>query len=214
MAVSGSYAYVADGSGLRVIDVSTPTSPIEVGFVDTPGDAEGVAVSGSYAYVSDTLPSSGLRVIDVSTPASPIEVGRLESLHSSQLAVSGSYAYVPVAYFLFVIDVSTPASPIEVGSVRLDGGPMAVSGSYAYVMGSYSGRLLVIDVSTPSSPFEVGSSDTAVSTAGNPTGVAVSGEFVYVAEYSAGVEIFNACHCPGYVCPKPAPRHPRRILRP
>ena len=137
-------------------------------------------------------------------------MGFVEWLPASHVAVSGSYAYVPVAYFLFVIDVSTPASPIEVGSVRLDGGPMAVSGSYAYVMGSDSWRLLVIDVSTPSSPFEVGFSDTA----GWPTGVAVSGEFVYVAEYSAGVEIFNACHCPGYVCPKPAPHHPRRRLRP
>ena len=89
---------------------------------------------------------------------------------------------------------------------------MAVSGGYAYVTGSDypGGSLGVIDVSTPSSPFEVGFSDTA----GRPTGVAVSGEFVYVAEYSAGVEIFNACHCPGYVCPKPAPRHPGRRLRP
>ena len=33
VAVSGSYAYVADDdAGLRVIDVSTPASPIEVGF--------------------------------------------------------------------------------------------------------------------------------------------------------------------------------------
>jgi hypothetical protein len=38
VAVSGSYAYVADGgAGLRVIDVSNPSSPREVGFYDTPG---------------------------------------------------------------------------------------------------------------------------------------------------------------------------------
>ena len=208
VAVSGSYAYVVNRSGLRVIDVSTPESPIEVGFVDTPGNAEGVAVSGSYAYVADRWPSSGLRVIDVSTPASPIEVGRLEGSTSGSVAVSGSYAYIPFGYFLFVIDVSTPASPIEVRSVYLNGvtiNHVAVSGGYAYVTGGLSSRrLLVIDVSTPSSPFEVGFSVTA----GWPTGVAVSGEFVYVAEYSAGVEIFNACHCPGYVCPMPAPRRP------
>jgi hypothetical protein len=54
VAVSGTYAYVADGSeGLRVIDVSNPSSPREVGFYDTPGDAWGVAVSGTYAYVAD-----------------------------------------------------------------------------------------------------------------------------------------------------------------
>ena len=35
-----------------MIDVSDPTSPKEVGFYDTPGDACGVYVSGSYAYVA------------------------------------------------------------------------------------------------------------------------------------------------------------------
>jgi hypothetical protein len=54
VAVSGAYAYVADyNAGLRVIDVSNPSSPREVGFYDTPYYASGVAVSGSYAYVAD-----------------------------------------------------------------------------------------------------------------------------------------------------------------
>ncbi len=35
--VVGNYAYVADGNaGLRIIDVSLPSAPIEVGFYDTP----------------------------------------------------------------------------------------------------------------------------------------------------------------------------------
>ncbi|MBU4445112.1 hypothetical protein KJ656_08535 [bacterium] len=39
--------------GLHIIDVSTPSSPVEVGFCDTGGDAWSVAVSGSYAYVAN-----------------------------------------------------------------------------------------------------------------------------------------------------------------
>ncbi len=58
--------------GLRVVDVSNPAQPREVGFYDTPGWAEGVAVSGAYAYVAD---GDGLRVVDVSNPAQPREVG-------------------------------------------------------------------------------------------------------------------------------------------
>jgi hypothetical protein len=55
VAISGAYAYVADGgAGLRVIDISNPSSPREVGFYDTPGYARGVAVSGAYAYVADS----------------------------------------------------------------------------------------------------------------------------------------------------------------
>jgi hypothetical protein len=54
VAVSGSYACVADGNdGLRIIDVSTPSSPVEVSFYNTGGTAWGVAVSGSYVYVAD-----------------------------------------------------------------------------------------------------------------------------------------------------------------
>jgi hypothetical protein len=41
--VSGGHAYVADvNAGLWVIDVSTPSAPVEVGFYDTPGRALGV----------------------------------------------------------------------------------------------------------------------------------------------------------------------------
>ena len=57
VAVSGNYAYVANGAGsLRIIDVSTPSSPVEVGFFDTGGYPRRVAVSGIYAYVADEGP--------------------------------------------------------------------------------------------------------------------------------------------------------------
>ena len=94
VAVAGSYAYVADAdSGLRVIDVSTPSMPVEVGFVDTPGQARGVAVSGSYAYVADR--DAGLRVIDVSTPSMPVAVGLLVTPGWSEGVVTASgYVYL------------------------------------------------------------------------------------------------------------------------
>ena len=60
--MAGTYAYVADyGSGLRVIDVSNPAAPVEIGFYDTPGSASGVAVAGAYAYVADK--GSGLEIL-------------------------------------------------------------------------------------------------------------------------------------------------------
>ena len=54
LTISGSYAYIADGEGgLRIIDVSSPSSPQEVGFFDTDGEAFGVTVNGNYVYVAD-----------------------------------------------------------------------------------------------------------------------------------------------------------------
>jgi hypothetical protein len=183
VAAFGSYAYVANGRhGLRVIDVSTPSSPIEVGFYDTPGQAYGVAVSGRFAYVGDHL--TGLRVIDVSTPSNPIEVGFHDTPESaSGVAVSGSYAYVADGYSLRVIDVSTPSNPIEVGFVDTGHGAtdVVVSGSYAFVAGGHwdSGALRVIDISTPEHPIEIGYFRIRV-----VYGVDVSGRHAYVAAAS------------------------------
>ncbi|MEJ2567905.1 MAG: T9SS type A sorting domain-containing protein, partial [candidate division WOR-3 bacterium] len=57
------YAYVADGYlGLRIIDISTPSSPSEVGFCFPPSYAYDVVVSGSYAYVA--AGTSGLQMYE------------------------------------------------------------------------------------------------------------------------------------------------------
>ena len=62
--VSGNYAYLAGGNaGLKVIDISDPTSPQIVGSVDTDGSANGVYVSSNYAYVADRW--EGLKVVEL-----------------------------------------------------------------------------------------------------------------------------------------------------
>ena len=52
--VSGTLAYVAaGGAGLRVVNIPTRTTPVEVGAWDSPGYAEGVAVAGNTVYLAD-----------------------------------------------------------------------------------------------------------------------------------------------------------------
>jgi hypothetical protein len=170
--------------------VSTPSSPTEVGFYDTPNFATGVAVSGGYAYVANS--HAGLFVIDVSTPSAPSEVGFYDTPgHAHGVAVSGGYAYVADFFEgLRVIDVSTPSSPTEVGFYDTPGyaSGVAVSGGYAYVADYYEG-LRVIDVSTPSTPTEVGS----YYTPGIAKGVEVSDGYAFIADDYAGVEVFRMC---------------------
>ncbi|HAV42926.1 TPA: hypothetical protein DCX15_02785, partial [bacterium] len=48
--------------GLRIIDVSNPRSPKEIGYYDTPGYASGVYVLGNYTYVADG--GSGLWILN------------------------------------------------------------------------------------------------------------------------------------------------------
>ena len=65
-------------AGLRVIDVSTPSAPVEVGFVETPGGAVGVAVAGGYAYVADGGPRA-CACSTCATPSAPVEVGFVDT---------------------------------------------------------------------------------------------------------------------------------------
>ena len=170
VAVSDGYAYVAANSaGLRVIDVRMPSTPIEVGSLDTPGDAMNLAVSGSHVFVADGS-SFSTRVIDVSIPSAPVEVGVIDTgyLEPEGVAVAGDYAYV-VAWEgsipglgLHVIDVSSPSAPFQVGVLNWVGAArgIVVSGGYVYVAGVWWNGggfgLNVIDVSTGFSPFERG----------------------------------------------------------
>ncbi|HOC44034.1 MAG TPA: hypothetical protein PKJ99_13535 [Thermoanaerobaculales bacterium] len=202
VAVSGGYAYVvayehypSANSGLRVIDVHTSSTPVEVGFVETPGDANDVAVSANWAFVADG--DDGLRVIDVQTPSAPVEVGFVDTPgHSWGVAVSGGVAYLADGTSgLRVIDVSNPAAPVEVGFLDSPGDAyrLAVSGTHAYVAWVdeffVEGGLQVIDVGDPSALVEVGSYDTASSA----NGVAVSDGSVFVTTQYAGLYIFSEC---------------------
>jgi hypothetical protein len=189
VAVSGDYAYVADGwSGLQVIDISDPTTPTIVGTCDTPDWAQAVAVSGDYAYVADG--SSGLQVIDISNPASPTLGGSYDTPGAAfGVAISGNYAYVADGTSgLKVIDISNPASPDSVGSYDTPGAAfgVAISGDYAYVADGSSG-LQVIDISNPASPDSVGTCDTP----GQAQGVAVSGNYAYVADEALGLQVID-----------------------
>jgi hypothetical protein len=92
VAVSGGYAYVADGPCLRIVNVANPSAPTEAGFYDTPGYACGVTVEGSYAYVADG--DGGPRILDVSDPSSPTEAGFFQPDASAcaVVALSDTYA--------------------------------------------------------------------------------------------------------------------------
>ena len=154
----GIYAFVADlYIGLRIIDVSDPTNPTEVGFYDTPGDIRDVYVSWNYAYVADGSP--GLRIIDVSDPTNPTEVGFYDTPgYACGVYVSGSYAYVADGSpGLRIIDVSDPSNPTEVGYCDTTdcNFNVNVSGNYAYA-GTGNLGLIIIDVLVPANPFEVG----------------------------------------------------------
>ncbi len=177
LAVSGSYAFIADwNAGLRVISVADPAHPVEVGHADGPDSAIGVAVSGSYAYVIDL--SAGLRVISIADPAHPTEVGYHDTPGLAYcVAVNGNYAYVAdMDSGLWVISIADPAHPTMAGHLDLQWAlSLAASGHFVYVADHDYG-LRVISVVDPASPLEVGYNDSI----GMTTRVAANGGYAYV----------------------------------
>jgi hypothetical protein len=187
--VSGNLAYVAAGAGgLRIVDVSDPANPNEVGFFESAVSASDVAINGNYAYVA--AGDNGLRIIDVSNPASPTEVGFLSAGYADAVATSGNFAFV-AGDSLHVINVSNPASPTQAGALEIPdfyfNVDVAVSGNFVYIGTSGLLNLLIVDVSNPASPTEIGvfkSNDWV-------DGVAVNGDFVYLANENAGLRIIS-----------------------
>jgi pimeloyl-ACP methyl ester carboxylesterase len=188
VAVVGNNAYIASGDGLRIINVSNPLVPTEVGFYDTPGYALGVEVVENYAYVADH--ASGLRVINVSSPTTPTEIGYYDTPGIARgVAVSGNYAFVADSYDLRIIDISSAASPIEVGTYDGPGEALgvAVADDYAYFADGDAGGLRVIETSNPAFPTEIGSYDTP----GTAYGVTVVSSYAYIADGSTGLRVVN-----------------------
>jgi len=141
--VRGEYAYVADGAwGLRIISITDPVHPVQVGYRHTTGMFQmDVVVSGDYAYTADY--DQGLRVISIADPTNPVEVGYCDTQDRALgVALNGDYAYV--ADFnggLRVISIADPANPVEVG---YHGTPdmamgVAVDGDYVYIAAYGSG---------------------------------------------------------------------------
>lgn len=74
--LAGTLAYVADGSGLLILDVSDPRHPEEVGRYPAEGWIRRMWISGNLAYLA--AGKSGMRAIDVSNPRALKEVGCYE----------------------------------------------------------------------------------------------------------------------------------------
>lgn len=148
--VSGNYAYVANGTQIDIVDVSSPTTPISAGRLDFASSIRDIAITEHYAYATN---SQGLHIIDIHTPNAPTQVGTIATPGTADgVVVQGDYAFV-VDGNLQIIDIKTPTLPRMVATIDTSGNAndVAVSGSNAYVADDHEG-LLTIDISTPTNP--------------------------------------------------------------
>jgi hypothetical protein len=202
--VSGSYAYVTIDtagvdSGLCVVDVSDPSSPVAVGThrVDAVYLPD-VAVVEGLAYMVDC--DRGLQVIDISDPAAPQRIGGYEEVGWGYgVAVAAGHAYLDGRRNgLHIIDVTDVTNPARC-HFRPGGGDPALAGSIAYLAKYYDG-MEILDVSDPAEPVHLSSFDTI----DRAREVVVQGGYAYLAGLFDGLLVIDvqdphdpvlAAHC-------------------
>ncbi|HUH02272.1 MAG TPA: hypothetical protein VML75_09755 [Kofleriaceae bacterium] len=181
---AGGLAYLVRGTdGLRIVDVSTPEAPVELGHlpVELAGDefyndVKIVVGSDEKPYVLVASTTRGVVVIDASDPRQPIEVtsfppppqgeARIE-VHT--LFIDGDRAYLAnvTTGGLDIYDVSDPRAPARLGAFVLPqveqvGGllhDLYVEGGRAYLSYWNHGMVIVDTLEDPSAPTVVGTFD-------------------------------------------------------
>jgi len=108
--VNSNYAYVTDGTSMKVIDITTPSTPVLKGSVMT-GSSFKVSVSDGYAYVSEFAPADPyVSIIDIGTPtaptlAAPVSKGTVFG-RVSDMYIEGNVAYISDEYRgIHVVDI-------------------------------------------------------------------------------------------------------------
>ena len=188
LATKSTNVYVAAGDGgLRIIDASNVSAPVEIAAVDTIGYAEGVSISGDYAYVAV---GSSVRIINISDPSSPVYSGEITGASDwfQSVTVRGSFAYIcDYGFGLKIVNISDPANPVIV-SEYASGSKAArvqLDGDFAYI--AHGDSIKIADVSDPANPVAKGSlavEDRAVS-------VWVGAGSLFVADRNYGLKCVN-----------------------
>ncbi len=198
VALVGSTAFVTADGGLYALDLTDPTNPVELSFVDLI-ESEYLAVDSNRAYIA-TMGVAGFptfHVVEISDPTDMYVRGRWswERGGPSPIAVdaAGDTAVIADTRGLRVFDVSGPQDIDQVGYWPREGAA-AVALVRSHVVLGYSSSvdeedhgIAVIDITDPTSPGSVGTwtSPSAV------TAVAEYGGRVLVGTISDGIYLID-----------------------
>ncbi|NHJ49472.1 MAG: hypothetical protein FK733_16905 [Asgard group archaeon] len=156
------YAYIADGmDGLEIIDLTDPTTPVEISQYSADFTATDVFISGNYAYLCTI--EDGLLIVDISVPASPSLVSQTnDSIHlAEKVIVNGDYAFVfsvdtsVTDSNITIFDISSPSTPLTLEVIDTDyteNIDFAINGNYLYIVKVV--QLEIYDISDPSNPTQ------------------------------------------------------------
>lgn len=134
IAIDGDTAYVAAHTdGFYIVDVSDQYNFVQLGWVDTPGNATDVVIDGTIAYVTDGY--EGVQVIDISNPASPVIIASYDTNgYAQKLVLQGNTLFIADGLGgIAIADIAVPTHPVFIPSFSLP---------YTYDVDLYGGVLV------------------------------------------------------------------------
>lgn len=191
--VVGNLAYIADANnGIKIIDISSPSTPILVGSLNTSGSftyASSIKIVGNYAYIANHF-YGAMHIIDISNPASPSLTSTFNTTAGVyDLQIVGNLAYLAeTSNGLTIVDISNPSSPFLVSNFNPGANTrnLVVVGNLAY-LANRSGGLRIVDTSNPGAPVLL----STLPTSDDFLDINVVGNFAYVADRNNGLKIID-----------------------
>jgi hypothetical protein len=215
--VVGNYAYaVSRYAGLRVLDVTDTENIAETYYDDerkflTSQVPLAVDVIGNYAFIADG--NYPLHTYDISNPSQPVEVGVVDGGPAwdgaFDLAITGDIAYLSGSAGndslfpgngLWVIDIKDPTrlKPINFLDLPNEKWSLSIHNSVLYALDGSQDRkdleplsLRIIDISNPSQPKVYKSLPLPALIPLSPSGVQVSGDWLYLGLGMNGLKMFD-----------------------
>jgi hypothetical protein len=167
VAVDGDFAYLATFTGLEIIDISDPATPVAVShFTGPSNDVAVVHGNGrTVVYASPFGRNNNTRAVDVTDPRAPTLVAEIAHYSHTLFHTTrngGSQLYL-AAYSndIPVYDVSDPFTPVRIGTTKVPGDEagvhdMFVDGDRIYANNTTAG-MVAFDVSAGlDRPVELG----------------------------------------------------------
>ncbi|MGY5860171.1 MAG: hypothetical protein RTU63_12445, partial [Candidatus Thorarchaeota archaeon] len=184
--VEGNIAYVVNyGDGLYIVNITDPSDPTQLGYVDTT-DAWDVALYGDYAYV---VGDGVIDVINVTIPSSPSWETSIDVTGNERgVEIDGKTAFVTADDMLHAINITVPYNPVWLDSCYLmgEGMDMDIQGNIIAIATNSSG-IDCVNISIVTNLSFLGNR----SLNGLAKSVVVEGDHAFVACESAGMAIVD-----------------------
>jgi uncharacterized repeat protein (TIGR01451 family) len=212
----GSYLYVPTNASISILDVASPTLPVEVGEFPSVYHFSTLGLFGDHAYVLTAestewgvLPRHQLNVYDIADPSQPFWENQSAPLDLSctqeEIFAQGDYVYVTSDETLTIVSVGDPTQPVtiaQLSDVRLslanreETGRLWVADGYAYIVtGERDHQLFhIVDVFDPANPFYVDTFSYELDAElqqHHVTDIIVSGNYLYLGIYWGNFAIFD-----------------------